>query len=77
MTNKELLTQKITENEKQLKSLKGKQENLQINIERLEQKIKNQKFTLEHIKIEKELQPKDQTNVGDNSNIEDLILSKS
>jgi hypothetical protein len=76
MTNKELLLIKIQSSKEELAKLEKKQQNLQLNIDRLRMKIRNQEFQLEHIKVEKEIQVKDQTNVGESSNIEDQILSQ-
>jgi hypothetical protein len=76
MTNKELLLIKIQSSKEELAKLEKKQQNLQLNIDRLRMKIRNQEFQLEHIKVEKEIQVKDQTSVGESSNIEDQILSQ-
>jgi len=76
MTNKELLLIKIQSSKEELAKLEKKQQNLQLNIDRLRMKIRNQVFQLEHIKVEKEIQVKDQTSVGESSNIEDQILSQ-
>lgn len=74
MTNKQQLREKISRSEEQLEILRKKKENLEINILRLEEKLRNQKFQLDHIKVERELSEQAKTDVEGYSSIEDQVL---
>lgn len=76
MTRKEQLTEKIKQNKENLEILKNKRENLDLNIQRLEEKIRNQEFQLSHIKVDTEVQTTAKTKEDENSSLADEILKK-